>query len=137
MTLEQQMNELFNHAVPAEKNEGGNTIMSRIVMQRITAPEIVSDFRNGFDSMLASLHERCLADKGYPTKSGAMKALGDGLGQNHGGLRLHRVKGGIRRCRANVALILQAFPSDGEEIASEAGFAGGLAELIEWANTLS
>ena len=111
--------------------------MSRINMQRLTVSEILSDFRNGYDSFLASLYERCLADEGYPTKNGAMKALGDGLGQNHGGLRLHRVKGGVRRCKANVALILQAFPYDGEAIAHEAGFAGGLAELIEWANTLS
>jgi hypothetical protein len=137
MSLEQEMNALLKSAVPAEKNEGGSTIMSRINMQRITAPVILSDFRNGFDSMLVSLFTRCLIDKGYPTQVGGMKALGDGLGQNHGGLRLHRVKGGVRRCKANVALILQAFPDDGEEIAREAGFDGGLAQLVEWANDLA
>jgi hypothetical protein len=137
MTLEERMSQLIEHAIPAEKNEGGNTIMARIHMQRITAPVILEDFRNGLDSMLASLFTRCLIDKGYPTQVGAMKALGDGLGQNHGGLRLHRVKRGVRRCKANVALILQAFPDDGDAIAREAGFGGGLAELLDWANELS
>jgi hypothetical protein len=143
MTLQEAMAELSRHAVPAEKQVGGNTIMSRPTMLRTVVPVILDDFHKGYDSILTSLYSRCLADKGFPTLSGAMKSLGDGLGQNAGGLRLHRVLCGgerhraVKRCKANVALILERFPDDGEAIAAEAGFPGGLAELVEWANTLA
>ena len=128
-------------AVPSEKSDSPKSILTRAEIQERVAPQILAAFRAGQQPTTAELAKRALGDAGYPTASGATKSVGDALGHNAHGLRLHFAGKGkvraVRRCKENVSLILESdsLLNKIETIVLAAGF-DDLGEVTPWFDSL-
>jgi hypothetical protein len=118
----------YDDVQPSEKSETQKSLLTRPRILRRTTPAILRAFREKVEATIRRLFGMALADVGYPIDkrgkpSGGYKALGDALGHNSNGARLHRSKGGeVIRCRENAVLLLRLFRDDRAAIATEAGF---------------
>lgn len=125
--------------VPSEKSDSPKSILTRAEIQDRAVPHILAAFRAGQQPTTTELARRSLADAGYPTASGAAKSLGDSLGHNRHVLQLHfNGKGktrAVRRCKENVARILESVLEKAEAIILAVGFAD-LDEFKTWFESL-
>jgi hypothetical protein len=125
------------NSIPAEKGSVSKSINSRAAIQLAVASPILDAIRRGHEITVAEMVDASGLLGQYPTRSGLAKSIGDAIGQNHSGLRLHYGHvGRVQVCRENVALLLNKIPTDlWETIAQNAGFES-LQALIAYAETL-
>ena len=127
---------LNQNDTPSEKGPQSKSLHTRQEIVEAVAVPMFAAMKADRCPDGAELVDGCGLLGDYPTRSGLAKTVGDSLGHNHGGAKLHRSGAAYQRCRENCALVLKKIPAGNREtVAHDAGFES-VAALVAWARTL-